>query len=72
MKDTGAGIPYEFQTVLFERFRQADDSLSRSHGGAGLGLAISKGLVELMGGKMWFESKPERGSSFYFSLPFNH
>lgn len=72
VKDTGAGIPYEFQTVLFERFRQADDSLSRSHGGAGLGLAISKGLVELMGGKMWFESKPERGSSFYFSLPFNH
>ena len=72
VKDTGAGIPYEFQPVLFERFRQADDSLSRSHGGAGLGLAISKGLVELMGGKMWFESKPERGSSFYFSLPVYH
>jgi PAS domain S-box-containing protein len=71
VKDTGVGIPYEFQSVLFERFRQADDSLSRSHGGAGLGLAISKGLVELMGGKMWFDSKPERGSSFYFSLPVN-
>jgi PAS domain S-box-containing protein len=71
VKDTGVGIPYEFQSVLFERFRQADDSLSRNHGGAGLGLAISKGLVELMGGKMWFESKPERGSAFYFSLPVN-
>lgn len=72
VKDTGVGIPFEFQSVLFERFRQADDSLSRSHGGAGLGLAISKGLVELMGGTMWFESKPERGTAFYFSLPVNH
>jgi PAS domain S-box-containing protein len=67
--DTGVGISQENQEVIFERFRQADDSLSRNYGGAGLGLAISRGLVELMGGKIWVESEPNKGSVFYFSLP---
>ena len=67
--DTGVGISREYQEVIFERFRQADDSLSRNYGGAGLGLAISRGLIELMGGKIWVESEPEKGSVFYFTLP---
>jgi CheY-like chemotaxis protein len=49
---------------------QADSSPSRKYGGSGLGLAISKGLVELLGGKMWAESKLHEGSTFYFTLPF--
>lgn len=71
VKDTGIGIPYEFQPVLFERFRQADESLARGHGGAGLGLAISKGIIDLLGGRIWFESVPDRGTAFYFTLPLN-
>ncbi len=69
VKDTGIGIPPGFQPVLFERFRQADDSLARGYGGAGLGLAISKGIIEILGGKIWFESVPEKGTAFYFTLP---
>jgi signal transduction histidine kinase len=67
--DTGVGISKKYQEVIFERFRQADDSLSRNYGGAGLGLAISRGLIELMGGKIWVESEPDKGSVFYFTLP---
>ncbi len=69
--DTGRGIPMEHQVRIFERFYQADISMSRDFEGAGLGLPISKGLVELLGGKMWLESNVGKGTSFYFSLPFN-
>ncbi len=69
VSDTGIGIPKDMQTLIFERFRQADESARRQFGGAGLGLTISKKLVELMGGKIWVESEPGKGSCFRFTLP---
>ena len=70
VKDTGIGIPADKLQIIFERFIQADSSPSRKYGGSGLGLAISKGLVELLGGKMWAESSPDEGSTFSFTIPF--
>ncbi len=70
VKDTGIGISEDKLQVIFERFMQADSSPSRKYGGSGLGLAISKGLVELLGGKMWAESQLNVGSTFYFTIPF--
>ncbi len=67
--DSGVGIEKDKQNIIFERFRQADDGLSRRYEGAGLGLAISKNLVEMMGGRIWVESVVEKGSIFYFTLP---
>ncbi|MEA1878866.1 MAG: PAS domain S-box protein [Bacteroidota bacterium] len=69
VEDTGLGISAEMQEVIFNRFRQVDDSNTRSFGGTGLGLAISKGLVELMGGNIWLKSSLGKGSSFSFSVP---
>ncbi|GAB4320675.1 MAG: hypothetical protein Kow00127_12910 [Bacteroidales bacterium] len=69
VKDTGIGIPKDKQELIFERFRQVDDSRTRSYGGTGLGLAISKKLVELMGGVIRVESEPEVGSEFIFTVP---
>ncbi len=71
VKDTGIGIAAEKLQLIFERFMQADSSPSRKYGGSGLGLPISKGLVELLGGKMWAESTLQEGSTFYFTLPFH-
>lgn len=67
--DTGVGFPREAQDYIFDRFRQADGSITRRFGGTGLGLSICKNLVELMGGKIWAESIPGQGSSFYFTIP---
>ena len=67
--DTGIGISKEKQKVIFERFVQADDSISRDYEGVGLGLAIVKAFVDRLGGKIWLESEPGVGSSFYFTLP---
>ena len=67
--DTGIGIPEEHRERIFEKFSQVDSSTTRTFGGAGLGLSISKSLVELMDGKIWYESEVGSGSTFYFSLP---
>jgi signal transduction histidine kinase len=69
VQDTGKGIDEMFHHVIFERFRQESDSITRLYGGLGLGLPISKGLVELMGGRMWVNSEVNIGSTFFFRLP---
>jgi signal transduction histidine kinase len=69
VKDTGIGIPPDFKNYVFERFQQADRSKSRNYGGNGLGLAISKNLIEMMGGKIWYNSEEGKGSTFYVHLP---
>lgn len=71
VKDTGIGIPREYHQLIFERFRQVDERKSRKYGGNGLGLAISKSLVELLGGNIGVESEPGKGSTFYFTLQIN-
>ncbi len=71
VKDTGIGIPPEVYNKIFDRFTQADQSLSRGYEGAGLGLAICKGLVEMLGGRIWLESEVDKGTTFYFTLPYS-
>ena len=67
--DTGPGIAQEQIDEIFEPFTQVDASTTREHGGTGLGLTISHSFIQLHGGRMWVESEPARGSTFYFSLP---
>jgi CheY-like chemotaxis protein len=69
VKDTGIGIPPEKLSTIFESFTQADNSTTRKYGGTGLGLTISKSLVELMGGELTVSSEPRKGSMFTFHLP---
>jgi signal transduction histidine kinase len=70
VKDTGRGIPENMRSVIFERFRQVDDVNHKSESGSGLGLAICKSFVELMGGSIWVESEVNKGSVFYFTIPY--
>jgi CheY-like chemotaxis protein len=79
VKDSGPGIPDEQKEIIFERFRQGSESLTRNYEGAGLGLSISKAYVEMLGGKMWVENNINlisangnllnKGSIFYFTIP---
>jgi len=71
VKDTGMGIGEEQKDFIFERFRQGSESLTRNYEGAGLGLAISKAYVIMLGGKIWVESSEGKGSVFYFTIPYN-
>jgi CheY-like chemotaxis protein len=71
VKDTGIGIPTDRQEAIFERFIQADITDKMARQGAGLGLAITKSHVEMLGGKIWVESQEGKGSTFYFTLPYN-
>ena len=69
VRDTGIGIPKDRQEAIFERFIQADIGDKRAFQGAGLGLSITKAYVEMLGGKIWVESEPGEGSTFYFTIP---
>ncbi len=67
--DTGMGIAVDIQNKVFDRFVQADPGLSRIQEGTGLGLSICKAYVEKLGGKIWVESSPGKGSKFFFTIP---
>lgn len=71
VKDTGIGIASDNFLAIFDRFRQVEINQTRNYGGNGLGLAISKNLVEIMGGRIWVESELGKGSIFNFTLPYN-
>jgi len=70
VSDTGPGISPDQKDLIFERFRQSPLNLTRKYEGAGLGLAISKAYVEILGGKIWIESEIGKGSTFFFELPY--
>jgi signal transduction histidine kinase/DNA-binding response OmpR family regulator len=70
VRDTGPGVPADKQKGIFEAFTQADASMTRTHGGTGLGLTISTRLARLMGGRIWVESEPGEGSTFHFTARF--
>ncbi len=69
VKDTGIGIPKDKQAIIFERFRQVEETLSRRYEGIGLGLSLVKDIVSLLNGKVWLESEVGKGSTFYVSFP---
>lgn len=68
VSDTGIGIPDDKQQIVFERFVQIEPEAKRLYGGKGLGLSIAKGLVELLGGRIWLTSEVGKGSTFYFTV----
>jgi two-component system sensor histidine kinase BarA len=70
--DTGPGIPYDMQDVIFEKFRQIDASHTREHAGTGLGLAICRELAQMLGATVSFVSEPGRGATFFVDLPLVH
>lgn len=72
IKDTGIGIKENKIPIIFDKFRQADQTTTRVFGGTGLGLSISKSCVELLGGEIWVKSEIEKGSEFYFTIPYKH
>ncbi|MFD0975951.1 response regulator [Salinimicrobium gaetbulicola] len=70
VKDSGVGVPEERQQAIFERFVQANLNITRPHEGSGLGLSIVKAYVKALNGKIWLESELNKGSTFYFSIPY--
>jgi len=70
VSDTGAGIPLDKHNLIFERFFQLNQSTNLSTKGTGLGLSIVKGLVNLLGGEIWLESEPQKGTTFYFTIAY--
>ena len=68
--DSGIGISKSEQEIIFDRFKQADDTTTRNYGGSGLGLSISKGLVELLGGRIYLKSELGEGTEFFFEVPY--
>jgi len=71
VKDNGIGISKDKQHYIFKKFYQVDTSHRRQHGGTGLGLVICKGIVQSLGGEIWFESEPGTRTEFSFSIPVN-
>ncbi len=71
VQDTGIGIAADMHDEIFKRFRQVESSLARRFGGSGLGLSIAKAYVNLLGGTIWLESEPGKGTCFYFTIPYN-
>lgn len=69
VKDTGIGIPQNKHEIIFDRFMKLDEGSQKLYRGTGLGLTISKRLVQLLDGNIWLESEPGKGSAFYFTLP---
>lgn len=69
VKDEGIGIPKDKQSGLFKKFYQVDTSKTRKHGGTGLGLVVCKGIVENHGGRIWFKSEQDKGTTFFFTIP---
>lgn len=70
VEDTGIGVHPEMHEKIFKRFRQVESTMERKFGGSGLGLSISKAYVELLGGKIWLISELDKGSTFFFTIPF--
>lgn len=68
VEDSGPGVDGEKKPLLFQRFAQGEETLKRSHGGAGLGLSISRGIIELLDGKIWYDEKYKKGARFCFTL----
>ena len=71
VRDTGPGIDLADQVKIFEEFQQADNSSTKTKGGTGLGLSIATRIVALHGGRIWVESAPGRGSTFFMNVPVN-
>ncbi|MGD0340943.1 MAG: PAS domain S-box protein [Bacteroidales bacterium] len=69
VEDTGIGIDKKYHQIIFNIFRQVDDTNTRKYGGTGIGLSIAKKIVEMIGGEIWVESEPGKGSIFYFTIP---
>lgn len=70
VEDTGKGIPENKQSLIFDIFTQIEDATSRAFGGTGIGLSIAKKLTEILGGKIWLDSVADKGSMFYFTIPY--